>query len=168
MVAQICLRGSQCFARVVFSCSRQRRRCGHNVLLVCKAAAAFVRDPPGFPKIAYLFSALILGVTGWIYLDHGLSVGWVNFGYVTVRKSVAGGAFAVVGIGFFSIGTSLGGVTVRLFFTVGGIGILRVTVSVLFCSGGTCVSVSSAACVVLRGNSVAWPLLLEALAWVVV
>ena len=49
------------------------------------------------------------------------------------------------------------GFTVRLFFTVGGVGILRVTVSVLFCSG-----------VVLRGYSVAWPLLLEARACVVV
>ena len=42
----------------------------------------------------------------------------VNFGYVTVRKSAAGGAFAVVGNGFFSFGTGFGGVTVRLFFTV--------------------------------------------------
>ena len=108
----------------------------------------------GFPKIAYLIFALILGVTGWIYLDHGLSVGWVNFGYVTVRKSVAGGAFAGVGIGSFSIGTGVG-VKVRLFFTAGGIGILRVTVTVLFCSAAR----------VVRGYSVAWPLLLEARAW---
>ena len=82
--------------------------------------------------------------------------------FVTVRKSVAGGAIAVEGIRFSSIATGIGGVTVRLFFTVGGNGILRVPVSFLFCSGGTCMSVSSAARVVFRGFSVGLPLLLEA------
>ena len=47
-------------------------------------------------------------------------------------------------------------------------GILRVTVSVLFCSGGTVVFFSSAAHVVFRGYSVARPPLLEARALVVV
>ena len=31
------------------------RQCGHNVVLVCKAVAVFVRDFPGFPKFVYLF-----------------------------------------------------------------------------------------------------------------
>ena len=60
---------------------------------------------------------------------------------------ILGGSFVVVGIGFFSMAA---------------FGILQVMVSVLVCSGGTCLSVSSAARVVLRGDSVAWPLLLEA------
>ena len=79
-----------------------------------------------------------------------------------------GGAFVVVGIGFFSIGTGFGGVTVRLFLTVGGSDILRVTVSLLFRSGGTVVFFSSAAHVVFHGYSVARPPLLEAQALVVV
>ena len=85
----------------------------------------------------------------------------VNSGYVTVRKSVAGGANAVVGIGFSSIGTSNGRVTVRLFFTAGRNGILRVSVFFLFCAVGFGLSVSSATHIVLCGFGVAGPLLLE-------
>ena len=87
-----------CFAAAV------KAACGHNVLLVCSSAAAFVRDFPGFLEVACLF----------------------------------GGASVVVGIGFFPIGTGFGGVTVGLFLTVDGIGILRVTVSVPLLLGWHC------------------------------
>ena len=90
----------------------------HNVLLVCEAAAAFVRD----------FSRL-------------------SGGRLSLWRCVCRCRYR-----FFPIGTGFGGVTV----------------SVLFCSGGTVVFVSSAASVVFRGYSVARLPLLEAQAFVVV
>ena len=135
---------SQCFASSCVCCSSQRRRCGHNVLLVCKAVAAFVLDCRGILKVGF-FSVLILGVTGWISLDHGLTVRCVDLGFVKVRESVDGGAIAVVGTWFSSVGTGIGGVTARLFFAAGGNGSLRVPVCFLFCLVGISLSVSSSA-----------------------
>ena len=109
---------------------------------------------------AAVWAQRVVGLPGSGSLRSGLS-GFLKVAYL------CGGAFVVVVIGFLT-GTGFGGVTVRLFFTGGGDGIQRVTVFVLFCSGGTVVFVSSATHVVFRGYSVARPPLLEARALVVV
>ena len=94
--------------------------------LVCKAAAAFVQERPGVLKLAYFLPAFPLGVTGWLAIEHGHIVRFVDGGFGTVRMCVAGGVAANVVTCFSVGGTGLNGVTVRLFFNAGVIGDLRV------------------------------------------
>ena len=66
-----------------------------------EGSGSLLPDCPGLRKLAYLFAAFNLGVTGRISLDHDSFVRCVDFGCVTVWMSVAGGVIAVVAVGLF-------------------------------------------------------------------
>ena len=130
--------------------------------LVCKAAAAFVRKRPGSLKFASFLPAFHVGVTGWLIIEHGHTVRFVDGRSSTVRMCVAGGVDANVFTCFSVGGTGQNGVTVRLFFTAGGIGDPRVVLIFRFSPGGSGWSFCPAALSLLRGFGAAWSFVLEA------
>ena len=106
-----------------------------------------------------------MGVTGWLTIEHGRTVRFVDGPFGTVRRCVAGGVDAHVFTCLSLGGTGFDGVTVRLFFTAGGNGVLQVTVFFLFSPIGTGMSLFSGAHALVRGCGVVWPFLREARAF---
>ena len=106
----------------------------------CKAAAAFSLKLVEVLKFAFLLPRV------------------VSDGFGTVRMCVAGGVDANVFTCFSVGGTGLNGVTVRLFFTAGGIGDPRVVLIFRFSPGGSGWSFCPAALSLLRGFGAAWVL----------
>ena len=127
--------------------------------LVCKAAAAFVMECVGFLKFACFLPEFPIGVTGWLIIEHGHTVRFVDGRFGTVRMCVAGGVDANVFTCFSVGGTGLNGVTVRLICTTGGIGDPRVVLIFRFSLTTSGVSFFPAARAVVRGCCVVWPFL---------
>ena len=71
-----------------------------------------------------------MGVTGWLNIEHGHTVRFLDGRIGTVKMCVAGGVVANVFICF-----SVNCVAVRLFFTAGGIGDPRVVLFFRFSVG---------------------------------
>ena len=94
----------------------------HVLFLRALVLAAFVQKRPGLLKFASFLPAFPLGVTGWLIIEHGHTVRFVDGRFGTVRMCVARGVDANVFTCFSVGGTGMNGVTVRLFFTAGGIG----------------------------------------------
>ena len=151
------------FCRAMVGCCRRPGR-GINTGLtswVCKAAAAFVRKRLGLLKSAFFLPAFPMGVTGWLAFEHGHTVRFLDGPFGTVRVCVAGGMNANVFTCFSVGGTGLNDVTVRLFFTAGGIGDPRVVLIFRFSLSGSGMSFFSAALSLLRGFGAAWSFVLE-------
>ena len=138
-------------------------RC-HSRLLV--GSSAFVTDRgflwpfpdlvrgSGFLKLTCFLPAFPLGVTGWLTIEHGHFVRFVDGGFGPVRMCVAGGGGGSVVFTCFSVGgTVLNGVTVRLFFTAGGIGDPRVVFIFCLSPGGSGLSFCPLLCPCSAGSA---------------
>ena len=157
----MCMRGRNFSPRVVFASAVNAAMWSQRVVGL-QGSGSLRHGVRRLSEVCLFLPEFPLNVTGWLIIEHGRTVRFVDGPFGTVGMCVAGGVDANVFTCFSVGGTGLNGVTVRLFFTAGGIGDPRVVLIFHFSPGGSGWSFCPAALSLLRGFGAAWSSVLEA------